>query len=318
METIVTGISDAPSTSLALLPELAKRVGNTPLLRLRSVTAGLPPTVSVWAKAEFLNPGGSVKDRPALRMVSEGLRAGKLDNGRTLVDATSGNTGIAYAMMGAAFGIPVKLAIPANASPERRQILQAYGAELILTDPMDGTDGAQTVVRELVSADPEQYFYPDQYNNDSNWLAHFEGTGAEIINQTDGRITHFVAGLGTTGTFTGTSRRLKRYDSDVRCIAMQPDGPLHGLEGLKHLPTAIVPGIFDESLADRIETVSTEDAQEMTRRLSREEGLLVGVSSGGNVAAALRVARELEHGIVVTVLCDTGTRYLSDRFWKEA
>lgn len=299
------------------LPALAKRVGNTPLLRLEHVASELPDTVSVWAKAEYLNPGGSVKDRPALRMVLEGLKSGKLDGDRTLIDATSGNTGIAYAMLGAAFGIQVTLALPSNASPERKQILKAFGAELILTDAMDGTDGAQRVVRELVQAEPDRFFYPDQYNNESNWKAHFDGTGAEIVRQTEGRVTHFVAGLGTTGTFTGVSRKLKRYDPNVRAVAVQPDGPLHGLEGMKHLPTAMTPGIYDASLPDALEWVGTEEAHEMTRRLSREEGLLIGPSSGANVVAALRVAQELDHGMVVTVLCDTGTRYLSDPFWSE-
>ncbi|HEX7070674.1 MAG TPA: cysteine synthase family protein [Rhodothermales bacterium] len=316
LETVVT--ANDVRLRRAELPPLTKRIGNTPLLRLEYVTADLPETVSVWAKAEYLNPGGSVKDRAALRMVSEGIESGALGEGRVLIDATSGNTGIAYAMLGAAFGIPVKLAIPANASPERRQILEAYGAELVLTDPMDGTDGAQRVVREIVRDDPERYFYPDQYNNDANWLAHYEGTAEEIIEQTDGRVTHFVTGLGTTGTFTGTSRRLKRFDPQIVCVAIQPEGPLHGLEGLKHLPTANIPGIYDPQLADRIDTVDTEDAQEMTRRLAREEGLLVGVSSGANVAAALRIAHQLDQGMVVTVLCDTGTRYLSDPFWREA
>lgn len=318
METITRTSFERLQTHPVPVPPLARRVGNTPLLRLESVAAHLPETVSVWAKAEFLNPGGSVKDRPALRMLEEGMRSGQLVGSRTLIDATSGNTGIAYAMLGSAFGIPVTLAIPANASAERRQILSAYGAELVLTDPMDGTDGAQRVVREMVEAEPDRYFYPDQYNNPANWQAHFEGTGAEIIDQTGGRITHFVAGLGTTGTFTGTARRLQRYDPAIECIAMQPDGPLHGLEGLKHLPTAMVPGIFDETLAERNLNVSTEDAQSMTRRLAREEGLLVGVSSGANVVAALRVAEVLESGLVVTILADTGTRYLSDPFWKEA
>ena len=299
------------------MPPLAARIGNTPLLRLKHVTAHLPETVTVWGKAEFLNPGGSVKDRPALRMVMEGLRNGKLSEGRTLIDATSGNTGIAYAMLGSAYGVRVRLALPANASPERQQILRAYGADLVLTDPMDGTDGAQRVVREMVEAEPDAYFYPDQYNNDANWLAHYEGTGSEILRQTDGQVSHFVAGLGTTGTFTGVGRRLRAQNERVSCIAMQPDGPLHGLEGLKHLATANVPGIFDASLVDQTLSVTTEEAQAMTRRLAREEGLLVGVSSGGNVAAALRVAESLDQGVIVTVLCDTGTRYLSDRFWTE-
>jgi len=297
--------------------ELIRAIGHTPLIRLRRVTRHLPETVAVYVKAEHLNPGGSVKDRPALRMVLEGLRSGALREGRVLIDATSGNTGIAYAMLGAALGFPVTLAMPANASPERKRILKAYGAELILTDPMEGTDGAQRYVRELVQREPDRYFYPDQYNNDANWRAHYEGTGVEILEQTGGRVTHFVAGLGTTGTFVGVSRRLKAHNPAIRCYALQPDSPLHGLEGLKHLETAIVPGIYDPSLVDEHLTCSTEEAFEMTRRLTREEGLFVGPSSGANVAAALRIAEQLDRGVVVTVLCDTGARYLSEPFWEE-
>ena len=309
-------IRDLPAQ--AALRGLAGRIGNTPLLRLTNVTAHLPPTVSVWAKAEFLNPGGSVKDRAALRMMLDGFRSGKLGHGATLIDATSGNTGIAYAMLGSILQVPVRLAVPANASPERLQIMRAFGARLILTDAMDGTDGAQLRVREMVEAAPEEYFYPDQYNNDSNWRAHFEGTGSEILEQSGNRVTHFVAALGTTGTFAGTSRRLKQYDAGIRCFALQPDAPLHGMEGVKHLPSAIVPGIYDPDLADETLICSTEDAQEMTRRLAREEGLLVGVSSGANVSAALSVAEGLASGTVVTILCDAGNRYLSDDFWTEA
>ncbi|SHK77759.1 PLP-dependent cysteine synthase family protein [Rhodothermus profundi] len=297
--------------------ELLRAIGHTPLIRLRRVTRHLPETVAVYVKAEHLNPGGSVKDRPALRMVLEGLRSGALREGRVLIDATSGNTGIAYAMLGAALGFPVALAMPANASPERKRMLQAYGVELILTDPMEGTDGAQRYVRALVQQEPERYFYPDQYNNDANWRAHYDGTGAEIWEQTGGRVTHFVAGLGTTGTFVGVSRRLKAHNPAIRCYALQPDSPLHGLEGLKHLETAIVPGIYDPSLVDEHLTCSTEEAFEMTRRLAREEGLFVGPSSGANVVAALRVAEQLEQGVVVTILCDTGARYLSESFWEE-
>ena len=318
METTTSTLPASPVTTKVELPPLARRVGNTPLLRLQHIAGMLPDEVSVWAKAEFLNPGGSVKDRPALRMLIEGLQSGRVSRDRVLIDATSGNTGIAYAMLGAAFGIRVKLTLPANASPERKQILKAYGVDLVLTDPLEGTDGAQRAVRKLVDQDPDRYFYPDQYNNDANWRAHFDGTGAEVIEQTEGRVTHFVAGLGTTGTFMGTSRRLKRFNPDIICAGVQPDGPLHGLEGLKHLPSAIVPGIYDDRLPDHIVPVSTEEAQDMTRRLSREEGLLVGVSSGANVAAAIRTAQTLEGGVVVTVLCDTGTRYLSDHFWSQA
>lgn len=307
----------ANGSARTAFPDLVRRIGQTPLVRLRHVTRGLPEAVAIHAKAEHLNPGGSVKDRAALRMIEQGLDSGALHAGVTLIDATSGNTGIAYAMLGAALGLRVALALPANASPERKQILQAYGARLLLTDPMDGTDGAQQHVRALVDAEPDRYFYPDQYNNDANWQAHFDGTGAEILRQTEGRVTHFVAGLGTTGTFVGVARRLLRDRPDVRRLAMQPDSPLHGMEGLKHLETAIVPGIYDPTLAGGHLTCSTEEAHAMTRRLAREEGLLVGVSAGANVAAALRVAQELEEGVVVTVLCDTGTRYLSERFWDE-
>jgi cysteine synthase B len=287
-------------------------IGETPLIRLNAVTAGLSDQVTVYAKAEHLNPGGSVKDRPARRMIREGLRSGALVPGRTLIDATSGNTGIAYAMQGAALGIPVTLAMPSNASRARKEILTAYGAKLILTDPLEGTDGAQLEVKARVARHPERYFYPDQYNNDANWQAHYEGTGAEILAQSGGRVTHFVAALGTTGTFVGVSRRLKAADPATRCIALQPDAPLHGIEGVKHLPTAIVPGIYDDALADDHMTVSTDEALTMARRLANEEGLLVGPSSGANVAAALRLAHTLEAGLVVTILCDTGTRYLGE------
>lgn len=303
------------ATATAEIPDFIRRVGSTPLLRLHRVGRHLPTTVRLYAKAEHLNPTGSVKDRAAAGMLLDGLRSGRLHEGVSIIDATSGNTGIAYAAMGAALGIPVTLAMPANASEERQQILRAHGAELILTDPLEGTDGAQMHVRQLVSREPERYFYPDQYNNDANWRAHFEGTGLEILEQTDGRITHFVAALGTTGTFTGVSRRLKDFDDQVRTVAVEPDSPLHAIEGLKHMESAIVPGIYDPSLVDQELRVSTEEAHEMTRRLAREEGTLVGVSSGANVAAALRVAERLSEGVVVTVFCDTGTRYLSDAFW---
>ena len=298
------------------VPDVARKIGWTPLLKLPRLTAGLARTVTVYAKGEHLNPGGSVKDRAAWRMMQEGLRTGALHKGKTLIDATSGNTGIAYAMLGAALGLRVTLAMPANASEARKQLLQAYGADLILTDPLEGTDGAQRYVRDLVRREPDPYFYPDQYNNDANWQAHFDTTGKEIIEQTGGQITHFVAALGTTGTFTGVTRRLKRYDPSIRSLAVQPDSALHGLEGVKDLETAIVPGIFDPLLVDETLRVSTEAAFEMTRRLAREEGLLVGISSGANVAAALRLAERLDEGVVVTVLCDTGTRYLGEPLLK--
>jgi cysteine synthase B len=300
------------------IDELLSSIGRTPLIRLRRVARELPERVEVYAKAEHLNPGGSVKDRAALRMILEGERKGELFAGKTILDATSGNTGIAYAMIGAGRGYRVTLCLPKNASMERKRILRIYGAELIETDPLQATDGAQLRARELVAAEPERYFYPDQYNNDANWRAHYEGTAPEILEQTGGRITHFLAGLGTSGTFVGTARRLKEYDRRVRVVSMQPDSPFHGLEGMKHMPTAIVPGIYDASVADESVEVSTEAAQEMTRRLAREEGLLVGISSGANVFAALRLARTLAPGsVVVTILCDGGEKYLSENFWED-
>ncbi|MCS3637333.1 PLP-dependent cysteine synthase family protein [Salinibacter ruber] len=308
--------SPSASTAAPAASSLVDDIGRTPLLRLDRVADDLPDSVAVYGKAEHLNPGGSVKDRPALRMIEAGLDAGAFRPEQTLIDATSGNTGIAYAMIGAAKGLDVALALPENASAERKKVLRAYGAELILTDPMAGTDGAQRRVKEIVDAHPDRYFYPDQYNNDANWRAHYDGTGTEILDQTDGAVSHFVTGLGTTGTFTGVTRRLKAHDASIRCVAVEPETALHGLEGLKHMETAIVPGIYAPDLADAHHTCSTEAAVDMTRRLAREEGLLVGPSAGANVAAALDVARSLDAGTVVTILCDTGTRYLSDDFWE--
>lgn len=300
----------------ATTSDLVNQIGGTPLIRLRHVGRDLPETVRLYGKAEHLNPTGSVKDRAARRMILEGIRSGELRAGKTLIDATSGNTGIAYAVIGALLDVRVLLAMPANASPERQRILTIHGAELILTDPLEGTDGSREYVRRMVDEHPDEYFYPDQYGNDANWRAHFEETGLEILEQTGGGVTHFVAGLGTTGTFTGVARRLKEFDESIRCLAVEPDRPLHGIEGLKHLESAVVPAIYDSSLPDATVHVSTEDAQEMTRRLAREEGLLVGVSSGANVRAALDAAAELTEGVVVTILCDTGMRYLSDPFWS--
>lgn len=303
--------------------ELAKNfleaaIGNTPLIRLRSVTRDLPENIEVYAKAEFMNPGGSVKDRAALAMILAGESAGELTKSKTILDATSGNTGIAYAMIGAARGYKVTLALPKNASAARKKILKLYGAEIIETDPLNGTDGSQIAAKELVAKYPDKYFYPDQYNNEANWKAHFATTAPEIWWQTHGRITHFVAGLGTTGTFVGTTRRLKEFNPDLQAISVQPVSPLHGLEGMKHLETAIVPGIYDALLANENTEVETEDAQAMTRRLVREEGLFVGVSSGANVFAALRLARELkEDAVIVTILCDGGGKYLNEDFWNE-
>ena len=292
------------------------QIGNTPLIRLERLT-GIPAGVELHAKAEHFNPGGSVKDRPALNMIRDGEQTGKLAPGKIILDATSGNTGIAYAMIGAAKGYRVQLCLPANASLERKRILRAYGAEVILTSPAEGSDGAIRKCRELYFGNPEKYFYPDQYNNPANWLAHYEGTGREIWRQTGGRITHFVAGLGTSGTFMGVGRRLREYGPRVRLISMQPASGFHGLEGLKHMATAIVPGIYEPALADENVTVETEEAYAMVKRLATEEGLLVGISSGANVAAALRVARRLEHGVVVTVFCDSADKYLSEHFWEE-
>jgi cysteine synthase B len=284
-------------------------VGNTPLLRLRNLARALPAGVEVYAKAEHLNPGGSVKDRPALSMILAGERSGALRPGMTILDATSGNTGIAYGMIGAARGYPVTICLPKNANAQRKQILRSFGVELVETDPLQATDGAQIVARELAASDAK-FFYPDQYNNAANWRAHYETTGAEIWDQTAGRITHFLAGLGTSGTFMGTTRRLKELNPAIRAIAMQPASPFHGLEGLKHMATALVPGIYDPLVADEHVEVATEDGQELRRRLAREEGLLVGNSSGANVFAALRLALTLPSGsVVVTILCDGGDRY---------
>jgi cysteine synthase B len=297
---------------------LEAAIGNTPLIRLRRVTVDVPPNVEIYAKAEYLNPGGSVKDRAALAMILAGEKTGELTRDKTILDATSGNTGIAYAMIGAGRGYRVALALPKNASFERKQILRLYGAEIIETDPLSGTDGAQLVAKKLAAEFHGRYFYPDQYNNEANWQAHFQTTAPEIWHQTDGQITHFVAGLGTTGTFVGTTRRLKKFNPNLRAISVQPDSPLHGLEGMKHLETAIVPGIYDARLADTNTEVSTEDAQAMTRRLAREEGLFVGVSSGANVFAAIRLAKQIkENAVIVTILCDGGGKYLSESFWNE-
>src|SRR6267154_1805905 len=295
--------------------DLIGNIGNTPLLRLAKVIADYPG-IEIYAKAEYFNPGGSVKDRPALNMILEGERSGRLTHEKTLIDATSGNTGIAYAMIGAARGYKVKLCLPSNASIERRRILKAYGAELILTSADEGSDGAIRKVRELYKSDPDRYFYPDQYNNEANWRAHYETTGPEIIEQTSGRLTHFVAGLGTSGTFVGTGRRLRKFNSAIRLISFQPEGPFHGLEGLKHMESAIVPGIYDRTLADADLRIDTERAYRMVRRLAREEGLLAGISSGAAVAAMLDVARRLTSGVLVTVFPDGAEKYLNESFWN--
>jgi S-sulfo-L-cysteine synthase (O-acetyl-L-serine-dependent) len=291
-------------------------IGNTPLVRLQRVCTEFPQ-VELLAKAEWANPGGSVKDRAAWSIIQEAERSGLLTPDKILLDSTSGNTGIAYAMIGAARGYRVRLFMPSNVSLERKHILQAFGAEIVYTDPMEGSDGAIRRVRELAEKEPETYFYANQYNNPANSRAHYQTTAPEIFEQTQGRITHFVAGLGTTGTFIGTARRLKELKRDVRCISFQPDSPFHGLEGLKHLPTSIVPGIYDAAIADENMEVSTEDAYAMTLRLAREEGLLVGISSGAAMVAALKVAAQVGSGVIVTIFPDSGDKYLSERFWNE-
>jgi S-sulfo-L-cysteine synthase (O-acetyl-L-serine-dependent) len=309
MSLTTAGVPQAPSSIVDL-------IGNTPLIRLTSFETGLR-NVELYAKAEWHNPGGSVKDRAAARMILDGEQSGRLTKDKIILDATSGNTGIAYAMIGAARGFRVRLCVPENVTPERKKVLRAFGADVVFTDPMEGSDGAIIRVREMYAADPDLYFYPDQYNNESNWRAHFDTTGPEILEQTGGRITHFVAGLGTSGTFMGVGRRLRAANPSVKLISVQPDSPLHGLEGLKHMDSAIVPGIYDASLADQDIRVATEDAFEYTRRLARHEGLLVGISSGANLAGALAVARESADAVIVVIFCDGGDKYLSERFWDE-
>ena len=308
-----------PATPERVGESLLEKIGNTPLLRLERFTMHLPQ-VQIAAKAEWFNPGGSVKDRPALGMIRAGLASGELRPGKTILDATSGNTGIAYALIAAALGYPVKLFLPASASDERKRILRAYGAELVMTPGDEGTDGAIRRVRELVAAEPERYFYPDQYSNPANWQAHYHGTANEIWQQTAGRITHFVAGLGTSGTFVGTSRRLKELNPRVRCVSLQPDGPWNGLEGWKHMPTALRPAIYDDTLADENFEVSTEAAYRMVKRLAREEGLLVSPSAAAALLGTLAVAEKLPPGepaVLVTVFADSAAKYLSERFWEE-
>ena len=297
-------------------------VGNTPLFELTRLSPALGERVRLFAKAECFNPGGSVKDRPALRMVQEGLRTGRFRPGQTLLDATSGNTGIAYAWIGAQLGFKVTLCVPKSINPERRKVLEAYGVELVLTDPLQGSDGAIVAARALAAAEPERFFYPDQYNNPENWKAHYETTAPELWAQTNGALTHFVAGLGTSGTFMGTGRRLRAYKPGIRLVSVQPDSPMHGLEGLKHMETALVPGIYEPGLADENVAVATEDAQKTVRRLAREEGVLAGPSGGANVFAALRLAETLaaagRDAVIATLLPDSGERYLNEPFWKDA
>jgi S-sulfo-L-cysteine synthase (O-acetyl-L-serine-dependent) len=308
--------TSSPAAPLQAVTSVVELIGNTPLVRLPRFEDGLR-NVQLYAKIEGRNPAGSVKDRPAARMILEGERSGALTPGKLILDATSGNTGIAYAMIGASKGYSVRLCMPENVTPERKRILRAYGADLVMTNPLEGSDGAIRMARKLYEEDPARYFYADQYNNDANWRSHFDTTGPEIIDQTDGRLTHFVAGLGTSGTFMGVGRRLRTFNPAIRLISVQPDSPLHGLEGLKHMESAIVPGIYDQRLADEDVRVATEEAHDLTRRLATQEGLLVGISSGANLAGALRVARHAEDAIFVVIFSDGGDKYLSERFWEE-
>jgi cysteine synthase B len=311
---------NAITASAQLGTSLLDRIGNTPLLRLDNLTAHLP-NIQLLGKVEWANPGGSVKDRAASAIVQAAQREGQLTPGKALLDATSGNTGIAYAMLGSAMNFPVTLCMPSNVSPERKNILAAYGATIVWTDPADGSDGAIRKARELAVTDPNKYFYADQYGNSNNWLAHYHGTANEIWQQTEGRITHFVAGLGTSGTFMGTTRRLRELNPKIQCISMQPDSPFNGLEGLKHMATAIVPPIYDATLADRNIEMPTERAYLMAKRLGKTQGLLVGVSAAAAVAASLDIAEAEAHAlreaVIVTILCDSADKYLSERFWTE-
>src|SRR6266446_9189687 len=314
-----TAKSERGASPGAIGQSVLERIGNTPLLRLERVGREFP-NAEFAAKAEWFNPGGSVKDRPALSMLQAGLANGALRPGKTIIDATSGNTGIAYAMIGAAMGYPVTLCLPDSASHERKRILAAFGAEMIMTPGDEGTDGAIRSVQKIVAAEPEKYFYPDQYGNPANWQAHYRGTANEIWEQTGGRITHFVAGLGTSGTFVGASRRLKELNPRILCISLQPDGPWNGLEGWKHMPTALRPAIYDDTLADENLEVSTEDSYRMVKRLAREEGLLVSPSAAAALNGCLAVASRIpagEHAVMVTVFADSAAKYLSERFWDE-
>ncbi len=309
----------SPELAARLGQHLLDRIGNTPLLRLDRAASAFP-NVQILAKAEWFNPGGSVKDRAAYSMIREGERRGDLRPGKIILDATSGNTGIAYAMIGAALGYRVKLCLPSSASPERKHILQAYGVDIVYTPGDEATDGAIRRVREIYNADPDKYFYPDQYGNPANPNAHYNTTAPEIWEQTRGQITHFVAGLGTSGTFVGTTRRLKELNPKIRCISFQPDSGFHGLEGLKHMATALVPSIYDPKLADEDMEVRTEDAHQIVKQLAREEGILAGVSAGAALWACMEVARRIppsEHAVIVTIFPDSGEKYLSDRFWTE-
>jgi S-sulfo-L-cysteine synthase (O-acetyl-L-serine-dependent) len=312
----------SPAASSAASPvgkSVLECIGNTPLLRLERIGREFP-NVEFAAKAEWFNPGGSVKDRPALGMIQAGIKSGALTPGKTIIDATSGNTGIAYAMIAAALGYPVKLCLPDSASHERKRILAAFGAELVMTPGDEATDGAIRKVHEIVAVDPQKYFYPDQYSNAANWQAHYRGTANEIWNQTEGRITHFVAGLGTSGTFVGTTRRLRELNPKIRCVSLQPDGPFHGLEGWKHMETALVPSIYDATLADENLEVSTETSYRLVKRVAREEGLLISPSAAAALAGCFKVAKSIppdQRAVIVTVFADSAAKYLSERFWDE-
>ncbi|HYL84175.1 MAG TPA: cysteine synthase family protein [Candidatus Angelobacter sp.] len=298
---------------------LLDRIGNTPLLRFDRIGRQFA-NIEFCAKAEWFNPGGSVKDRPALSMIQAGLASGALRPGKTIIDATSGNTGIAYAMIGAALGYPVKLCLPDSASLERKRILAAFGAELVITPGDEATDGAIRRVHKIVAADPDKYFYPDQYSNPANWQAHYRTTANEIWEQTSGRITHFVAGLGTSGTFVGTTRRLKELNPAIRCVSLQPDASFHGLEGWKHMPTAMRPAIYDETLADENLPVSTEGAYHLVKRVAREEGMLISPSAGAALLGCFEVANNIpreQSGVIVTIFADSAVKYLNERFWDD-
>jgi S-sulfo-L-cysteine synthase (O-acetyl-L-serine-dependent) len=297
---------------------LASVVGHTPLLYLKNLSATLAPGVHIYAKVEWLNPGGSVKDRPALNIINTALAQNQLGHGKRLLDSTSGNMGISYAMFGAAMGIQVTLAIPGNANRERMTILRALGAELVITDPLEGSDGALRVARQMADTAPEKYFYANQYDNPANWQAHYMTTGPELVEQTGGKITHLVSGLGTSGTLMGTGRYLRQFDPGIHLVAVQPDSPFHGLEGLKHMPSAIQPAIYDPGLVDDIAKITTEEAYQMAHRLAREEGLFVGISSAAAAQAALKVALTLQEGTVVVIFPDAGYKYLSEKFWEES
>jgi cysteine synthase B len=311
--------TSAPPVSRLKATNLLSMIGNTPLIRMERIARDLPG-IEIYGKGEFFNPGGSVKDRAALNMILDGERTGKLTRDKIILDSTSGNTGIAYAMIGAAMGYPVALCLPDSASLERKRILAAFGAEMIMTPGDEGTDGAIRRVQKIVANEPAKYFYPDQYGNPANWQAHYRGTANEIWEQTGGRITHFVAGLGTSGTFVGTTRRLRELNPAIRCISLQPDASFHGLEGWKHMETAIRPAIYDDTLADEDLTVSTEDAYRLVKRIAREEGLLVSPSAAAALSGCFAVAKKIQreqHAVIVTVFADSGAKYLSERFWDE-